>query len=99
MQKFGIDVSSHQGNFNFAQAKSEGVEFVIIRVGGTRGKDGEYFLDEYFERNIKEANKVGIPAGVYFYSYASSSQEAQKQAKWVVKQIKKYDSIISFYML
>lgn len=89
--KIGIDISKWQGEIDFQALKKAGVEFVIIRVGGTRGKDGEYFLDEYFERNIKQANKVGIPAGVYFYSYASSSQEAQKQAKWVVKQIKKYD--------
>ena len=34
-QKFGIDVSHWQGDFNFARAKSnEGVEFAIIKAGG-----------------------------------------------------------------
>ena len=63
----------------------------MIRLGGTRGKDGEYFVDEYFEQNIKAANKADIPVGIYFYSYASNAKEAKKQAKWVVKKIKKYD--------
>lgn len=89
--KIGIDVSKWQGDIDFKKLKKAGVEFVIIRVGGTRGKDGKYFVDEKFEKNIKAANKVGIAAGVYFYSYASSNKEAEKQAKWVVKQIKKYD--------
>lgn len=35
MQRFGIDVSHWQGDFDFAKAKeNEGVEFVIIKAGG-----------------------------------------------------------------
>lgn len=88
--KIGIDVSSWQGDINFQAVKDAGVEFVFIRVGSTRGIGSEYFVDKKFQQNIEGFNKVGIPVGVYFYSYANSTKDAIKEAKWVMKQIKKY---------
>ena len=89
--QIGIDVSSWQGDIDFATLKEAGVEFIIIRVGGTRGTNGEYFLDTKFKQNIKGANEYKIPVGIYFYSYADSVESARKDAKWVLKQIKKYN--------
>lgn len=89
--KIGIDVSSWQGDIDFKKIKKAGVEFIIIRVGGTRGTNGKYFLDSKFKNNIKNANKYGIDVGIYFYSYANSLKSAKRDAKWVLKQIKKYD--------
>ena len=89
--KIGLDISSWQGDVDFKKIKDAGVEFVIIRVGGTRGTNGKHFLDSKFERNIKEANKYDIDVGIYFYSYANSIKKAKKDAEWVLKQIKKYD--------
>lgn len=89
--QIGIDVSGWQGEIDFEKIKNAGVEFIMIRVGGTRGTNGEYFVDKYFKRNIEEANKYGIKAGIYFYSYANSKESAMKDAKWVIKQIKDYD--------
>ncbi len=89
--QIGIDVSSWQGDIDFASLKEAGVEFIIIRVGGTRGTNGEYFLDTKFKQNIKGANEYKIPVGIYFYSYADSVESARKDAKWVLKQIKKYN--------
>ena len=89
--KIGIDVSSWQGKINFKKLKSAGVEFVMIRVGGTRGLNEEYFVDDQFERNIQEANKHNIDVGVYFYSYSNTIETAKKDAKWVLKQIKNYN--------
>ena len=63
----------------------------MIRVGGTRGRDGEYFVDDYFERNITEANKRNIDVGIYFYSYANSNEKAREEAKWVMEHIKDYN--------
>ncbi len=88
--KIGIDVSKWQGDIDFKKLKQAGVEFVMIRVGGTLGIEGEYFLDEKFVQNIKAANENNIKAGVYFYSYANSNKKAKEDAKWVMKQIKKY---------
>ena len=89
--KIGIDISEWQGDVDFDKLKKSGVEFIMIRVGYSKGKDGEYVLDEKFKQNIKGANKANIPVGVYFYSYADSSKKAQKDASWVLKQIKGYD--------
>lgn len=86
----GIDVSSWQGDIDFAKLKQSGVEFIIIRVGGTRGTNGEYFLDNKFIQNIKGANEYEIPVGLYFYSYANSNEHAYRDAKWVLEQIKDY---------
>lgn len=88
--KIGIDISSFQGKVDFKKLKESGVEFVMIRVGGTRGIDTDYFIDEKFENNIINANKYGIDAGVYFYSYANSIESAKKDAKWVLKKIEDY---------
>ena len=88
--KIGIDVSSWQGDIDFEAVKKAGVEFVFIRVGSTRGINGEYFVDKKFKRNIEGFNKVGIPVGIYFYSYANSKESAIRDAKWVLKQIEGY---------
>ena len=87
----GIDVSKWQGAIDFSKVKEAGAEFVIIRVGHQNGVGGEYILDPYFKRNIKEAIDTDLEVGIYFYSYADSKREARKQAEWVIKQIKDYD--------
>ena len=86
--KIGLDVSKWQGKIDFDKLKASGVEFIFIRVGW--GYQGEYKLDEQFERNISEANRVGIPVGIYFYSYASTPLESVNDAVWVVEQLKGY---------
>ena len=88
--KIGLDVSAWQGTIDFEKLKNSGVEFIFIRVGGTIGIEGEYFLDQEFKRNIEEANKYDIPVGLYFYSYANSNEKARENAEWVLKQIKGY---------
>lgn len=89
--KIGIDVSKWQGDIDFLKVKNEGVEFVFIKVGGTNGIDGDYYVDPKFKRNIEGFLNVGIPVGVYFYSYANSIDKAISDAKWVIEQIKDYD--------
>jgi GH25 family lysozyme M1 (1,4-beta-N-acetylmuramidase) len=86
----GIDVSRWQGDIDFQKVKDAGVEFVFIRVGSQKGTEGEYYIDPKFERNIKGFNEVGIPVGIYFYSYANSKDKAKKEAKWIIEQIKPY---------
>ena len=85
--KIGIDVSAWQDNIDWAKAKKDGVEFAILRIGYGHTNSGELKLDNWFERNIKEAKKQGIELGVYFYSYAKSEEDARAQAKWIVKKL------------
>ena len=86
----GLDVSHWQGDIDFQKVKDAGVEFVFIRVGSQRGVNGEYFIDPKFERNIKGFKEVGIPVGIYFYSYANSKANAKKEVKWIIEQLKPY---------
>ena len=88
--KIGIDVSHWQGNIDFQKVKDAGVEFVYIRIGRGNGIGKEFVLDSKFKQNIEGFNKVGIPVGLYFYTYAASSKDAIKEAKWIVENIKDY---------
>ena len=86
----GIDVSKWQGDIDYEKVKNEGVEFVFIKLGGQNGIGGEYYLDPKFERNIEGFKNVGIPVGLYFYSYANSIENAKADALWIIEQIKDY---------
>lgn len=87
--KIGIDISRWQGNIDFKKVKKAGIEFVMIRVG-SEDSEGNFFVDPKFHEYIKACNKLNIPVGVYYYSYANTKTKAKKEAKWVLKQIKKY---------
>ena len=86
--KIGIDVSKWQGNIDYEKVKEAGVEFVFIKIGGQNGIGKDYYLDPKFEKNYEGFKKVGIPIGLYFYSYADSMMEARKEALWIIEQIK-----------
>lgn len=83
---YGIDISKHNGNINLEPYKGQ---FVIIRVGY-----GHFHLDEKFERNVNECKRLGIPFGVYHYSYALNEAEAEAEAKGVLDAIAKYKNDI-----
>lgn len=84
--KNGIDISKWQGDINFKEAKEDGVEFVIIREG--YGKENPNQIDKKFEDNYSKATNVGIPVGVYHYSYADSVDDAKKEAEFCLKNIR-----------
>lgn len=88
--QIGIDVSKWQGNINYQKVKDSKVEFVFIKLGGTNGIGGDYYLDPKFKENIEGFTSVGIPVGVYFYSYADSVLKAKQDAEWVIEQLKEY---------
>ena len=88
--KIGIDVSRWQGDIDFEALSKANVEFIMIRLGGQDGIDGEYYIDSKFTRNMENAQKYGFDVGVYFYSYAYTKEEAIKQAKYVIENLKDY---------
>ncbi len=51
---------------------------------------GSNNADKQFERNISECNRLGIPCGVYWFSYALSAQKAANEAKYCLAAIKPY---------
>lgn len=89
--KIGIDVSKWQEEIDWEKVKNSGVEFAIIRVGYQTEYDGEYVVDPYFVQNIEGAKGVGLPVGIYFYSYAKTLAQATEQAEWVTEQLSDYE--------
>ena len=89
--KIGLDVSKWQGTIDYEKVKEAGVEFVFIKIGGTNGIGGDYYLDPKFKENIEGFTNVGIPVGVYFYTYANSVSKAREDAKWVVDNLEGYN--------
>lgn len=89
--KIGIDVSKWQKDINFKKVKQSKVEFVMIKLGGRDGLDGELYLDPEFKKNIEGFNNEKIPVGIYFFSHAKNKEQALEEAKFVVKNIKEYE--------
>ena len=78
----GIDVSEHQGRIDWDAVKASGIDFAILRVGfGAPSWGGR--VDYQFNRNISECERLGIPYGVYIYSYAFDNQQAADEASMV----------------
>ena len=87
----GIDISKWQGDIDFNKIKEEGVEFVMIKIGGQTKKGGKIEVDPKFKQNITSALATNLKVGVYFYSHATNIKEARNQAKWVLKNISEYE--------
>ena len=81
----GIDVSSHQGNIQWENVKQSNIDFAIIRCG--YGQDLLNQDDKKFTRNISECERLGIPYGVYIYSYALDETAALSEANHVLRLI------------
>ncbi|MCM1295621.1 MAG: hypothetical protein NC311_08760 [Muribaculaceae bacterium] len=86
MKKFGIDVSEFQGVIDWEKAKKGGVEFAILRCGF--GQNTTKQDDKQFARNASECERLGIPYGVYLYSYATDVIKAKSEADHVLRLIK-----------
>lgn len=82
-----IDVSEHNGVIDWAQVKAAGYH-AIIRCG--YGMNMESQDDDYWKRNADECTRLGIPFGVYLYSYADSEAKARSEAEHVLRCIKGY---------
>lgn len=88
--KVGIDVSAHQGEIDWAAVAQDGVEFAFIRVGSRGYESGEIYPDARFAENLSGAAAAGIPVGVYFYSQATTEQEAREEADFILKAVREY---------
>ena len=83
----GIDVSTHQGEIDWKKVKASGIEFAIIRAG--YGKF-ESQIDVMFKRNIDAALAAGLHIGAYWFSYATSPEEARQEAQLCARVLEPY---------
>ena len=82
-----MDVSEHQGYIANWEAliKDNGIDAVIVRIGysGTE--------DKYLAHNISELNRLGVPYGIYLYTYASTEEDGRDDAEQTLALIQKYN--------
>ena len=94
-QKIVIDVSHHQatpakGDIDWNKVKNSGkVDGVIVRIGYART------MDSKAKSFISELNRLGIPYGVYLFSYAENAREAGYEADFVIQALKDAKANIS----
>ena len=76
----GIDISNHNGNIDFTKVKKAGINFVMIR-----SSYGWFNEDSNFRNNVKGCEAVGLPYGLYHYSYARNLNEAKIEVEGLIK--------------
>jgi len=80
----GIDVSEHQGVIDWEKVKGK-IDFAMLRAGY-----GKNHIDRQFVRNISECNRLGIPVGAYWFSYATNTDEAKAEAEYCIAALAPY---------
>jgi lysozyme len=61
-ERYGIDVSSHQGAVDWERVAGDGIDFAYVKA--TEGGD---FVDERFEANWAGARAAGLERGAYHF--------------------------------
>lgn len=82
-----MDISEHQGLIKNWEGiiKDNDIDAVIVRIGYSGAED------KYLANNISELNRLGVPYGIYFYTYASTEADGVEDAEQTLKLIKKYN--------
>lgn len=60
----GIDISHWNGNIDFDRVKASGIDFVIIKAGGS---DYGFYTDKMFKTNYEKAKAAGLNVGAYYF--------------------------------
>ena len=80
----GIDVSVWQGTIDWSKTKNE-ISFAILRAGYGNSVSQK---DKKFEENYAACEKYGIPKGAYWFSYATTKEDAIREAKACIECLK-----------
>lgn len=86
----GIDVSNNNKQIDWEKVKNTGVDFAMIRVGYRGYETGRINPDSEFEANMEGAAANGIETGVYFFSQATTLEEAAAEADYVIDALQPY---------
>lgn len=80
----GVDVSQHNGAIDWGRTKRQ-IDFAMLRAGFGKGN-----IDKTFHANARACTTNGIPFGVYWFSYATTEEEAKAEADYCLKAVKGY---------
>lgn len=81
-----VDVSEHNRNIDWAKVKASGIVGAIIRCGYGQDQTGQD--DKKWLRNVSECERLGIPYGVYLYSYAKTTGAVQGEINHALRLLK-----------
>ena len=87
----GVDVSVHQGFIDWNAVHDDGIYFAFIRVGARGLTEGNLAQDDYFAYNIDAAAAAGVKVGAYFFSQATTEEEAIEEAEFVIERLRGHD--------
>lgn len=85
----GVDISAHN-SINWSKVDPKEIDFVIIRAGY-----GFNTQDKQFKTNIENAIKLGIPIGIYWFSYAGNVEHTKQEAEGCLNVISAYRKYIT----
>ena len=82
-----MDISEHQGQISNWEGiiKDNDIDAVIVRIGYSGAED------KHLAHNISELNRLGVPYGIYLYTYASTEADGVEDAEQTIALIKKYN--------
>lgn len=84
-KNYVIDVSTHQGQIDWNRVYNTGIYGVILRIGYWNTED------QRFKEYISEVKRLGIPYGIYVFSYANTEGGASIEANFTKNIISKYN--------
>jgi len=84
---FGIDIATPQRDIDINRAKAEGVEFVIVKMGGLNVTP--QYVAPYYKTEIDKVVAAGLPKGHYYLIGKGQTPEAQ--AEFFVKNLYRFD--------
>lgn len=92
----GIDVSYIQKQIDWETVAGTDISFAIIRCG--YGNNEVSQDDSWWKYNADECTRLGIPFGVYIYSYAMNTDEARSEAEHVLRLVEGYNLSLPIYL-
>lgn len=81
----GIDVSEFNGDIDWNTVAGDGVSFAFVRVGSRGYTAGALAADARCEQNLDGAAAAGLQVGAYFFSQATTTDEAREEADFLLQ--------------
>ena len=95
----GIDVSGYQKDIDWQKVKDAGIDFAILKIGNINARESDgWYTDSRFQRNLSECERLGIPYGVYAYSYAKNADDAVKGANHIIALLEGHKPTLPVYL-
>ncbi len=87
----GIDVSEWNGWIDWNAVKQDGIDFAFVRAGGRFAASGFLYNDYRAQDNINRAIQAGLKVGAYFFTQATTIEEAVQEANFLINAVKGFD--------